>query len=157
MNPLIRRVVAAICLFVDLSSTAIASDGTAGASGIGLCTPVMNDTVVVFIVALATLVGLFLVLNYRSSIEAQRTVRTTIEKGTKLTTDDVRLILGRVPLRLRDTRRAVLALAVSGGFFAVALLVRDTASSLPLLGIGIFFGVIGAAYIVLSWYFSDAS
>lgn len=103
--------------------------------------------------ALAVVLGLFLYFRTRVKADAQTTIRAAIERGQELTPEVLELLSDAGTGGQRDLRRALVSIAIGGGFLAFAFLVGEEDAIGPIAGISAFPFLIGIAYLAL-WRFS---
>ena len=119
------------------------------------------EVIAVFIPIVSMVVfGLVLVafFHYRNKArsELQGTIQQAMEKGTELTPELIDRLAGPKPGPDRDLRRALIWLAVGGGFVLFGLIIQEEDAFRALSAIGMFPLLVGIAYLVM-WKFTDRS
>ena len=106
----------------------------------------------VFFLAIVAVVWLVMVFRYRASKEVQATYRAAIERGQELTPELLDR-LGAAQPKNRDLRRGIVLVAVGLGFAAFGLVLGEEDATRPMVAIGAFPFLVGAAYLGL-WRFN---
>jgi hypothetical protein len=103
--------------------------------------------VVIFLV-----VWVVVVFRYRAKRDIQATYRAAIEQGQQLT-PELLAQLGETQPKNRDLRRGVVSLSVGVAFIVFGLILGEQDAVRPMVAIGMFPILLGAAYLGL-WTFS---
>ena len=106
-----------------------------------------NGVVVLLLVIVA-----WVFFKYKTRLETQRTFRLALEKGSELSPDFMKQLGEPEAPKDRDLRRGLIwaAIGLATGLFGVILGEKDAVG--PLLGIAMFPGLVGVAYLVM-WRF----
>ena len=119
----------------------------------------MDFTILIPISMFAMIAAIVIVpswLKSRERSEMQSTLRTAIDKGQPMPAEIIDALTKTVktpPTALSDLRVGVIWLAIGIGFAAFGFMIgfEDSDAFHPMLGVGMIPGIIGLAYIVLSF------
>jgi Ca2+/Na+ antiporter len=117
-----------------------------------------NEELLEMLIPITLFVVTFLVVwvvvlfRYRAKREIQATYRAAIEQGQELTPELLER-LGETQPKNRDLRRGVISLCIGLAFVIFALVLGEQDAVRPMIAVGMFPMLLGAAYLGL-WTFS---
>jgi hypothetical protein len=107
---------------------------------------------IVMFVAMAVTFMVWFYLKFKGKVEAQRTIRLALEKGTELSPEFIKQIGEPEPPKDRDLRRGMIWIELGLGMCVLAVGVNEADAIGPMLGSASFPTLIGLAYIIMWRY-----